>query len=295
MYFLRDHRAALLASIEPDIAASNALKQKLLDFASNRVFKVLSNNGTPDLVVGSGVFVRISKSNNDTTSAIGTFVTAYHVLEGSTEFELRDYRNRVVAKGTANTMCYSDRAHEMAIVRVPIETGGAVEHIELQADKLVPLPILDGNPTIDPPGVAFGFAVERARPIDSSEIAFLGIKAAKDIRDLVDRAEASKVDEGGMSPGSMLFQLGVGQGTLDGMSGGLVIDHQHRFGGLVFGRSPDKYNLMIPAEIVLKRARQRREARLRGEVASIGGSPVCIAETFWKEGSRKEERDRRSG
>ena len=48
---------------------------------------------------------------------MGTFITAYHVLQGATEFEIHDYLANSVAKSTDDTTCYVDRSRELALVK----------------------------------------------------------------------------------------------------------------------------------------------------------------------------------
>ena len=74
----------------------------------------------------------------------------------------------------------------------------------------------------------------------------------------------------------MRFRLLGNQATLEGMSGGLAIDHNRGFAGLIYGRRLDQFNLVIPADAVLHV--RERAARPQGPLDDPGRPAVPTAE-----------------
>jgi hypothetical protein len=220
---------------------------QLLALAETRVFKFLVE--TADGVrQGSGILIDIEKPRGKPD--MGTFATAYHVLQGVTKVTVVDFKGNMLAESAKESpaTAYAARYCELAFVRLELKPAN---NVNFQLTPLLPrVESPAGKPDIreKPTGVAFGYSREGAIRLDYSRIEFLGPIAAVRLPGLID--ESVPVNVLDPAPSDLNLWLLTDQATLEGMSGGLVVDRQERFGGLVFGRRPDKYNLIVPADEV---------------------------------------------
>lgn len=194
--------------------------------------------------------------------------TAYHVLAGTVSFTVwTPSGTGQIATSTPDTECFVDRSREIVFLRISLTPGQGQGIKPIRPEPAMPAPKRDGP--LGPPraGMAFGYPYAPHR-LDSRRVDFLGEVEAQTI-DLVRKIEF-RPSKGELPPGLMRFQLLGDQATLEGMSGGLVVDWDERFAGLIYGRRTDQFNLLIPAEQVLDawhRARKQNAWQKLGEEA----------------------------
>ncbi len=238
---------ALLAQPPTDGDQTQATNSQLLAFAKTRVFKFVVE--TPEgTKVGSGILVKFEKTTGKQDT--GTFVTVYHVLQGARNITIVGHDGRTLAKSSPTSIAsgYAARNRELAFVRLKLQPENCLEFHETSTVSRFEGPVGLLGPKEKPTGIAFGYSQEGTIPLDYSRIEFLGTIRAGDLPGLID--ESVEADPLQLAPSNLLLRLLTDQATMAGMSGGLVLDRRERFGGLVFGRRTDKYNLIIPAEEV---------------------------------------------
>lgn len=229
------------------VATAEPTEDELQSFAAHRVVQVEVDIDENTRKVGTAVVLKTMSKAGSSREYVAVFVTAYHVLQGAKSFQLLGDTNRVIAKSKNSTKCYPDRLRELAFVEVEasIDNPDALKPIALEPRVPAPLPQFATRPY----GKAFGFAGQGgALAID---VRFQNRITAKQLRGLVDLASAPLPDEGTLSPTNTVFQILTKDASIEGMSGGLVIDHLERFGGLIYGRRTDLYNIIIPADAVI--------------------------------------------
>jgi tetratricopeptide (TPR) repeat protein len=224
---------------------------RLRAYAQLRVFKIVSKTAKTE-ESGTAILLHVAKREGPGGKDVGTFVTAYHVLQSTRGFSLWDFRNRPVGKSSDATDYYPDRLNELAFVRLPLDPAGGVQYQHLKLEPAVDLVSLTGERIANKPGRAFGFP-GRSGPLEPRTIRFADDVTAKSLGGLVDEKEARKfMKTGGKSaPTGVLFRKLYGDPAADGMSGGLVVGIDERFGGIVVGRQPGEYNVAVPAESVI--------------------------------------------
>ncbi len=221
----------------------------LLRRAEMRVFelKVTRNGG---VLQSAGSAVALSKSP---TAADGTvvaiFATAYHVMESAESFEIANHAGKPVARSGPGTRCFAFRTKDVAFIRVALEPNAAGLVEEMPTKASLPSPVQSGPSAEHVGGLAFGFSRERTLPIDYSQIELLG-PAGADRLELIRSAAGFRPGQNEEAPSNMTFRLASRDPTWSGMSGGLVVDREFHFAGLVFGRQLDRYNIIIPADVV---------------------------------------------
>jgi hypothetical protein len=158
--------------------------------------------------------------------------------------------SKQVATLGAATECFLDRSRELALVKIELAAGAGDGLEAVDVTHPADLPAApDGSPDGRPlPGMAFGYSLRGSFALDASRIDFRGLVPARRL-ELV-RAEGFRRGPFDAVPDQVLFRLLGDQATLEGMSGGLVVDAGGRFAGLVFGRRTDQFNVVIPAEAV---------------------------------------------
>ena len=211
-----------------------------------------------------------------------TVATAYHVL-------VRARSLRVYAPGKAEAVadsagsgaeCFVDRSRELAFVRIAVDPArvDGLAVVDAGAGEIARVPANTGQPAPSPTGLALGFSREGSVPLDEKRIDLRGLVSA-DRLGLV-RPISFKQATGELVPGQMEFQLLGDQATLEGMSGGLVVDQRGRFAGLVYGRRTDEFNLVIAAVHLLSPwGRAREQLRQTGHWPSLSertwSGPTC--------------------
>jgi hypothetical protein len=221
---------------------------ELLNFVQTRMFRFVVERGNGDLSRGSGVLIGIVKAQSPGELDVATFATVYHVVQGAKRLRILDYAGRQLAESTDKTECYAARNCDLAYVKLPLRPSRVAEYHVMPLEPQISFPVASVKPREKLTGMAFGFSREGALLIDYSRIEFLGKVTAGLLPGLVDQSSEPDADD--LSPASLPLQLLTDEATLEGMSGGLVLDRHKRFGGLVFGRMTDRFNLIIPAEQV---------------------------------------------
>ncbi len=240
--------------ISPEFGTNSANELQLLDIASKCVFKVIAHGTTNKVVHGSAVLIRLERTGNG-VAARGTFVTAYHVLEGATKFVIKNHKDTDVAAASERTEAYTARNRDLAFIRLPLKLTVIKEIAEKSSEPYFRSFDWFHELHINLPGIAFGFSNEDTgqalNELPHREIRFEGtVRAGKDLVN-----ESIEPDLFDIIPQNMTFRRLVGDPTDSGMSGGLVLDYRGHFGGLVGGRRRDKDNLAIPAEQVVEKWR----------------------------------------
>jgi hypothetical protein len=250
--------AAAGAPPPSDLEAEKALS----DLARQCVVRLVVEREGGKGAQGSGVIV--SAEPGDAPQSL-TVVTAYHVLYQARSVEVYSHGGAaaIVTLG-AGAECFFDRSREVAVLRVKLAPGKGAGLRAIDVKKSAPVPTADGPPggAGKRTGMVFGYSRRLSSVLDSSRVTFLGAFPAKTL-DLVRPLRGDyQQGEGEVFPDQMPFQLLGDQATVKGMSGGLVVNWDREFAGLVYGRQTDQYNLIIPAYQV-RRVLDRAPGRWR--------------------------------
>ncbi|MDG3002422.1 S1 family peptidase [Paludisphaera mucosa] len=174
--------------------------------------------------------------------------TAYHVPCRADRIVVNRHDGRpiaVIEPGSA-ALCYVDRGRELAFLEVsPNADGAGLAAVDLE--NLVSVPRPDGEPRPIEAGRAFGYPRFRSVPIESRRIDLLGILTAGGLGLVRKGGDATPAQ---LNAADARFRLLGDQATLEGMSGGLAVDLEGRFAGLIYGRRIDQFNLSIPSQVV---------------------------------------------
>jgi hypothetical protein len=213
--------------------------ENINDFAKTRVFKI--NVKPPG--GGSAVLLAVREENGQQFAYFGT---CYHVLSGSIEFSIFDFEQNLVAN------------HKNEDVRILRRWNQDLVIIRVRLDKKLKLNPVDPKKVVPPDkpsalsrpieGFAIGFpGFERDRLVPL-RVRVEGMQYAEfmDILDL--KAKRPTGDDTDLR--AMKVRFLVDEETRKGMSGGLIVDSQGRFGGLILGKTPDAC-LISPSEIIL--------------------------------------------
>lgn len=225
--------------------------QGLLTYAQAHVFKLQVTDADSRNTIGSCVLLKVEPAA-DGVPPRATFVTAYHVVHRARSLTVRRHDGLKVNDNQQPIECFPARTRELAFFRVTLAEAArgdvALLNLANPLEQLLNLPPPSAGPVAKPQGMAFGYSREAAIPLDYSHVEFLNVVSALSLN-LVRVVEPLA---GEPSPNDMTLMLLTNQPTQAGMSGGLVIDSERRFGGLIYGRDTDRYNLAIPSAIVEK-------------------------------------------
>jgi hypothetical protein len=235
--------AALGASTEArgldDAALRKIADQCVVRFDVDRGLNVQGQSG-------SGVLIALDPEKEGQPRQ-ATFVTAYHVLYLAQEFKLFDAQGNSLDydRTPSRVSCFVDRSRELALVRVLLPGTGKTELQPIEPNPTF-APLEEKDRGDDPPGRVFGFADENLTRLHSRRVEIMNEATAPQLdlirSDVKFEAEADEVD-----PTAMLFRMLAGQSTSRGMSGGLCVNTEGKFMGILYGRRRDRYNLAIPA------------------------------------------------
>ena len=255
-----------------DIARKSVLRLKV-----QRETRPGGANGVDEkeLAVGSAVIVS-SETVGETKVLL--LATAYHVLIRAKEVSVYTHagENPIATLG-ADARCYVDRSRELAFLEVVLQAGEGADLAAIDLARTTPAPDLASDPREKMTGMAFGYARFRSVPIDSCRVDILGVLEAKTLG--IVRDGPFSRGKGDQQPDAMRFRLLGDQATLDGMSGGLALDGEGRFTGLIYGRRTDQFNLVIPANLVLE-ALERVKDRGSPRSTTLGAHPFREASLY---------------
>lgn len=239
--------AALGASTEAwgldDAAIRKIAEQCVVRFDVDRGLNVQGQSG-------SGVLIALDPEKEGQPRK-ATFVTAYHVLYLAQQFRLFDAQGNSLDydRTPSRVSCFVDRSRELALVRVLLPGAGKTEFKPIAPSPTF-APLDEKGKENDPPGRVFGFADENLTRLDSRRIEIMNEATAPQL-DLIRSDVEFEAGAEEVVPTTMLFRMLAGQSTSRGMSGGLCVDSEGRFVGILYGRRRDRYNLAIPPFHVL--------------------------------------------
>ncbi len=197
---------------------------------------------------GSCVLVKLQELED---VKFGTFLTAYHVVHGAKKLNIYCADGKRVTQD-GKTLCFTDRSRELAVIHTQLHReGDAFDALETD---------IPGEPGKYRAVVGFA-ATGLARGLRDASLS-RPLTMTADIAELVDDDLAYVWQMGQLqTPGRMQFEFARGDLTIKGMSGGLVVDENNRFAGLLFGRHLS-HAVIVPREQVtsfLVNSRQYQE------------------------------------
>lgn len=190
------------------------------DFAAKTVFRV-------DAPTRSGSAVLLESGTDG-----HLFVTCYHVVQGANEFQLYDRSDRIVFSSDKVTVeAFGAPDYDLAFLRIKGDLDG------------VPATALAEKKDRPTRALAVGYPFYDRSLLESVPVTVITDEKGPRTR----TAQSLGVMRGNSE---LKFQLLRQEPTAKGMSGGLVVDHEGQFIGLVFGRLENTVGLSIPASQV---------------------------------------------
>lgn len=201
------------------------------EFANSRVFRIKAGKR-----IGSAVLVALE-------GKVGYFATCYHVLHGAENFEIYTFDRRLVTDEKSEAYMLRRWDRDLVVVRARVNPELQLNPVDLEHVVAVTGP----NDNF-PDGYALGF------PGDTRDLWDMRVRirgTPKSVQQFIqpDAPAPSGID---VDIESFSVRFLTEEFTLPGMSGGLVVDRQGHFGGLIFGQTERGICLMLPAEEIVK-------------------------------------------
>jgi hypothetical protein len=228
--------AALLLLAVPvsPLVADEKAETAARDYAKPRVFQLKTDKGS-----GTAVLLKLD-------GQVGYFATCYHVLHGAKEFKIYPSGGKGnLVTDNAKAQILPQRDLDLVLIKAELPKD----------DTIKPLDPLDANMAShkdeDPiDGFVFGVAGIMSRQMYTSAVRIQQIEWADNLTGVID---LQFTRERRKRQGARLEVRSLGKEmTYAGMSGGLVVDKDRRFAGLLLGRMPEPnaIPLMITARQV---------------------------------------------
>ena len=216
------------------------IKKNFLNKPDKSVFQVKVKRSNRDVVYGTAVFLEKEENSN-----VAYFVTCYHVLYNSTFFSIRP-------PGIPTAVI--DTEIDKSAITISPHKDYDIVIIRVESPKIQT--IIENNQAIP----IREFASCDKPDTEGKVIGFPGIFNRKRLFSLPVHINS----EGGEAKDNKIFMKAIKENsepkmrfreihlceTIPGMSGGLVVDNNDCFAGLIFGRITDMFGLAISSEDV---------------------------------------------
>jgi hypothetical protein len=254
----------LFAGPDPRLAAADlaADERAARDYAKPRVFAVNTDKGN-----GTAVLLKV-----DPGGPVGYFATCYHVLHGTTWFKIYPSGGAGdEVAGVAGTEILARPSIDLVLIKAKLPAGGDFKPL----DPFDPngLASDDDRDPID--GFVFGVAGVQSRQMYTTGVRIQQIEWADLLPGVVD----TNLRKRG-APRLQVRLLGR-EVTYAGMSGGLVVDRDRRFGGLLLGRMPEPN--AIPVMITAPQVRALLDESARGGWTAYAPKDFAAPPPYQKE------------
>lgn len=208
-------------------ALDNGDFDRALSYAIPRVFSIRTGNGS-----GTAVLLKIEESNIG--KPVGYFSTCYHVMYKSENFQIYPIGDGNLVTDDKDSSILAVPALDLVIIRSNLKQGSKFNALNPLDDN--GLCSTDDSSPIE--GFAFGMAGFQTRSLFPARVRLQEIRWA-DLSGIIDPARVTESD-----PRLEIRILGR-ELTYSGMSGGLIVDKDLKFGGLLLGKMPEPNSIPI--------------------------------------------------